>query len=959
MPLEAQLNSHTIGKFKEAPKIDGILDEWDAHQSLVMSKPNVDDLRVDKALVAWDDNNIYVAMSMSDRAMINDNELTRLQMGDNMDFRVAQHKGQVKTFRLCIAPTTNTKKPGMKLYLPDKSVITDDTGEAKNGIKWAVNVDGNVWSVEASIPKEALDIKLEVGKSYPFVFVVWDRDRTDKDDWNPWWRRSQFGPQKKRPKEWPMLIFQEEAPKAEAAKPTISNSKQARSSKSENTIAINVSRNKPCNLFTPGESVSFNATLNSGLVSKGELIATVTDYFGKTVAKQTFTIQLPDSKEVALPFEQLPRGYYELNLKAAVKTVNGKTVEGSQKVCFAVADLTRRTASEVRQGNYRFGLKMYYLRNAWWAGNADWDEREVVDAMSKLGLQWTRVLLQQTSHLSTEEIVKAYPMNAIFKVERFPRELYDAQRYGPIEEYERKYGRGAWTLKTLPQKEPYQAWLKQVLTTVPPEQKVYEIWNEAWDKMSPEDLATLSNWITEVILAERPDAIIGANLRGSTSKYEYDAKFIEAGGMKGMKMVALHPYSEAENRLWLREYRQWVSDQMGYPIDIYVTEYGSHSCPQGPARRSENEQAQRVVRQSLALYAEDVKALTPHWAGQREHNPTYHEDWFGFVRLNHEPKPVLIAHAVSGRMIDASRYVGDLFYDQGVESLLFERNGQYTLAIWTQDGEKNITVNPGVSQLTQVDIVGKQSIMQVQDDKLQVTASPNVIYLVGVSPKLKAKATTKLDPARWADEAGKVRLTRHLPKANKPIVADGKITEWSDSLQLYMTNPKVNGKDASGQAYMSWDQNNLYIAVDMRDNEMLNNRPLNKIYQQDSIELFISAEPRENNPGYGPNDYQFMVTPTSMLGKPLRVKITDREAGKSADVSGDTFYAGKTQQGWVAEFAIPWSEISGFVPSVGSKIAMELRVNDADTSHERWKIDAEGVVVRPSDPTSWSYFIFK
>ncbi len=956
--------THIIGMFKEAPKIDGVLDEWDMVNRVPMSRPNVADLYVKDAYVAWDEKQVYVAVSLKDKAIVNQNPIGKLQMGDCLDFRIAQSTSQVKTFRLCIAPTTDNGKPGMKLDLPDKTTYTDATGKSEHGIQWAVKVEEGKWSVEAAIPAEVLDIKLKEGKSYPFVLVIWDRDRTDKDDWNPWWRRSESGNQKKRPSEWPKLIFQEAMPESVSAKPAKKETQQAskqtsqQASKSEQ-ITLNVQRRKPCNLFEPGLPVSFNADVNASITGSGQLQATITDYFGNTVAQKTLALELPSNDGVFLPFEKLPRGYFELNLKATVKADNGKTVEGEDKVCFAVADLTSRSASEVREGGYRFGMKMWYLRNAWWAGNVDWDEREAMDAMCKLGMQWTRVLMQQTSHLATEEIVKAYPMNAIFKVERFPSELYDEQRYGPMAEYERKYGRGSWTLKTLPKKEPYQAWLKQVLKTIPPEQNVFEVWNEAWDKMSPEDLATVSNWICEAILSERPDAIIGANLRGSTSKYEYDAKFINAGGMRGMKMVALHPYSGAENRLWLREYRQWISEQAGRPIDVYITEYGSHSCPEGPAKRSENEQAQRVVRQSLALYAEDAKAITPHWIGQREENPTYHEHWFGFIRLNHEPKPALIAHAVSGRMIDASRYVGDLFYDQTVESMLFERNGQYTLAIWTTGESKTITVKPGVDQLKMVDIVGKETTVNVKDNTLSITATPDLIYLVGVSPKLADQATTTLDPLRWAKDDQSVRITRHMPKANKPFVADGKIEEWDEAMQLYMTNPKVNGNDASGQTYMNWDEKNLYIAVAMRDNEMLNTRPLNKIYQQDSIELFISTEPRDNNPGYGPNDYQFMITPTSRLDKPLRVKITDREAGKMADVAGDQFYATKTRDGWTIEFAIPWSELPGFSPAVGSKIALELRVNDADTSHERWKIDPDGVVIYPSDPSSWSHVILK
>lgn len=948
----ADSKTHVIGRFKEAPKIDGVLEEWGEFNPLKMSQPNVKDHKVDKAYVAWDQDYIYAAMSLHDTALVNDKPARAIQYADCFEIRIARSANQGKVARYLVAPTSKEEKPTFCVQFPNKTSVEDTTGVAENGVKWAVKIDGKVWSIEIAIPAKLLKITPKVDATFPFVVVVWDRDRTDINEWEQWWKRSEFGNQKSRPSRWPKMLLKDEAPK-QSAKATVKQKRNAAK------LTFDVPRHKPCNLFTPGQKLVFTAFPNGPAKGQGKLQATITDYFGKTVAKQTLAFQMPAKEGVELPFEYLPRGYFELNLKANVQADNGKTVEGVHKVCFAIADMTHRSASEARQGGYRFGMKMYYLQNAWWAGNVDWDEREVVDAISKLGMQWTRVLMQQTWHLATEEIVKAFPMNGIFKVERFPKELYDEARYGPIKEFERKYGRGSWTLKTLPRKKPYQAWLKQVLQTLPPEQNVFEIWNEAWDKMSAEDLATISNWITDVILSERPNAIIGANLRGSTSKYEYDTKFIDAGGMKGMKMVALHPYSEAEDRQWLRDYRQWVSEKVGRPIDIYVTEYGSHSCPEGPAKRSENEQAQRVVHQSLALYAEDVKALTPHWAGQREQNPRYHEHWFGFIRLNHDPKPALIAHAVSGRMVDASRYVGDLKIDQQVEAMLFDRNGEYTLAIWTRQGEKAISFDPGVSQLTLVDMVGKQIPMQVKDNKLQITASTDLLYLVGVSPKLESQATTKLDPLRWATADAKVRVTRTLPRTMRPIVADGKIDEWDKSLQLYMTNPKVNGKDASGHTYMSWDEKNLYIAVNMRDNEMLNKRSLNKIYQQDSIELFVSTEPRDKNPGYGPNDFQFMITPTSMLGKPLRVKVTDREAGKMADVPGDLFYAGKTRKGWVAEFAIPWSQFNDFTPKVGGKIALEIRVNDADTSHERWKIDPDGVVIRPSDPSLWSHLILK
>lgn len=960
---QSEKPTHTIGKFKTAPTLDGDLTEWAGFNPLTMSRPKVEDLIVDKAYVAWDDKYVYVAVSLHDKALVNANPIEKLQMGDCLDFRFARTTRDNVPNRLVIAPTSDQNKPGMMMVLPDKSQITDWTGTASNGVKWAVKAEGKVWSVEAAIPADVFDVKLKVDASFPFVFVVWDRDRADINEWAQWWSRSEFGNQKKQIHTWPLMILKEEAPVQQSALPTANDTAVASSTVKNQAAArtanltLDVPRHQPCNLFGPNEKVSFTVLAGAGITGKGQLNATVNDYFGKTVLEKTLALELPNKEGVTLPFDHMQRGYYELNLKASLQDQNGKTVEGSQKVCFGVADITNRSASEVRQGGYRFGMKMFYIDKAWWAKNAQWDEREVVDAMCKLGMQWTRVLMQQTAHLATEEIVKAYPMNAIFKVERFPKELYDEQRYGPMNEFEAKYGRGSWVLKTLPQKEPYQAWLKEELKKLPAEQNVFEVWNEAWDKMSPEDLATVSNWIVEAILPERPDAIIGANLRGSTSKYEYDAKFIDAGGMKGMKMVALHPYSGSEDRLWLREYKQWISQRAGYPVDIYVTEYGSHSCPEGPAQRSEQEQAQRVVRQSLALYAEDVKAFTPHWVGQREQNPTYHEDWFGFIRLNHQPKPAMIAHAVSGRMIDASHYVGDLVYDPIVETMLFEHNGIYTMALWTKDGNKTIQVQPGVDELSMVNIVGTETKVKTTLGSLSLNVSPDLIYLVGVSPKLAEKASKELDPLRWVQHDQPKRITRTMPHASQRIVADGKLNEWDNALQIAMLNPKVNGDDASGMTRLTWDENNLYLAVEMRDNEILNKRSLNKLYQQDSVELFISTEPRDNNPGHGPNDHQFILTPTSAEGKPLSLYVTDRAAGKLAPIEGCAFYAGPIAKGWMMEAVIPWKQFPTFTPKQGDKIAIEIRVNDADTSHERWKIDPDGAIVLTEDPTQWSHLI--
>lgn len=721
---------------------------------------------------------------------------------------------------------------------------------------------------------------------------------------------------------------------------------------------VRLDRHSPGNLFPLEEPVEVAGRLIGFAGSRAEISATLKDYWGAEVERKDLRVDVAPqgTTNFKLPMGKLNYGYYELEIRAAGQAADGKAIQVQGKSSLGVAQFFHRTAREVREGGYVFGLK-------WWGGVPN--PREDEEALVKLGLQWTRIIQNQGAPLTTKQMLSEFPMNAVIKVERFPAELYDVQRYGPLEEWEKKYGRGAWTLKTLPKKEPYQEWLRKDLAeNVPADQNVFEIWNEAWDKMPPEDFATLCQWIVEVITKDRPDAIIGPNLLGNTSPYEYDARVIKAGGMKGMKMVALHPYGQSEDRAWLRHYRQWLKEQLGWEPDIYITEFGSHSAPEGPARRSEQEQARRVVRQALSLYAEGAKALTPHWLGQTEKNPSYHEDWFGFLRRNEEPKPVLLAYANAARLVDGSRYVGDLWYGPRVEAMLFERGGIHTVVLWTlgEEGQsdsnppaREIELQPGTEDVTLVDISGRESKPAPTGGKLKLVLSEAPVFLVGVSPELAKQASRELRPDRWPQPEKPPRNTRVTRRLVSPPAFDGKFESWKGSTELAILNPKVNGDDASATGYLGWDEAYLYVGVNVRDNEMLNKNPRAKLYQKDSVELFISTEPRDSGSGFGPGDHQFFLSPDSGEGGPIFGEVTNREAGQVEDVKDAKFLGGKTPQGWAIAAAIPWSALPGFKPAAGARLALEMRVNDADTSHERFKLDAtDASGFQVMDPASWS-----
>ena len=729
---------------------------------------------------------------------------------------------------------------------------------------------------------------------------------------------------------------------------------------------IEILRHSPCNLFAPDEPVRLEIRLKGFAPASGEVTVRAKEYDGKKVWEKVYPLELSSGEPRSLQVDmgKLGRGYYWLKAAAHFQGSDGKPRDAEVYGSAGVMEFCDRTAAEVRNGGYRFGLK-------WWGGLKS--QREAEEAMVKLGLQWTRILIsegtgakaEKEGRLSARQILTEFPMNAVIKIERFPQDLFDEARYGPLADWEAKYGKGAWTLKTLPKKEGYQKYLREQLATIPPEQQVFEIWNEPWDKMSPEDFATISQWIAEVVLKERPNAILGPNLLGNTSDYEYDGRVIKAGGLKGMKMVALHPYAASENREWFRGYRKWLNQAVGRDMEIYITEFGSHSTPQGPAKRTEQEQAERVVRQSLSLYAEGVSAFMPHWIGQTEANPTYIEDWFGFLRKTEQPKPVLLAYANCARLIDASNYIGDLWYGPRIEAMLFERKGGYVLALWTlreagsadsKPVEKEVEIDPGVEKVTLVNMIGQEKKLSASAGKVRVILGEAPIYLVGVSSDLAKQASKELRPDRWPKPAKLPRNSRTIHKMTAAPRLDGSLEQWKSMTSVGLLNPKVSGEDASGIAYLGWDDGFLYLTVDMRDNELLNVQPRAKLYRQDSIELFFTTQARESGSGFGPQDHHYFLAPTSGEGRPIFGEVTDPASGKVEDVSGAKYFAGKTSKGWIFQAALPLSGFPGFDPSKANA-ALEIRVNDADSSHERFKIDAvdnaEGAF-DPSNPSTWS-----
>lgn len=711
-------------------------------------------------------------------------------------------------------------------------------------------------------------------------------------------------------------------------------------------ISVTIPLSGQNNVFESGQPVSFQAEIKGAPEGKQTLGAAVTDYFGKEVWSGEIEVEgAKGAVTTPITIGELPHGYYELKIRSKGQD------DGLAVATFGVAPLVDRSAKAALDGGYRFGLKM---------GGApkDFDSLKAISIASRMGLQWTR------ERFNRENIpaLAAQPLNIIYKVEMFPPEAYDAKRYGPMDEFKlRHFG---WSKATVPLEEPYKKWLAGEVAKLPPEANIFEIWNEPWGKVAPEDFAKVAQMTKEAIRSVRPNAKVGPNL----GHLDYDSEFIKAGGMEGLDTLVLHTYGHPERqdqaglRGTVKKIRDYYREHLGRDVDFYVTEFGIPTPPAGPrSDATEQDQARQGVRSALALFAEDVKGFTPHWLSQTEKDPTNKENWYGYFRANGQPKPALFAMATAARMVDGQNYVGDLFLKPDVGARLFEKDGTYTLVVWANDVEVPVEVPVGVPSLQAVNVIGQESTLKTADGKLPLTANGDPVYLVGVSPELAKTASKELREDQWV--TGKfIRGEREARRLKAPVEIDGKLSpqEWDGQTQIEMAIPSVDPKNVHGTARVAWDNDYLYVAVDVTDAHPAFNpyQPFSA-FDGDSLEVFFCSDIKYQIPEFQhTHDAQMLFAPTSADGTPVAGVVNKKEK-KLDPIPGLKMATTTSKEGWSMELAIPVATFKDFRPAPGQVCAFEVRVNDADPDRPagkngRFKANPSDGNPSHHDATVWS-----
>jgi tetratricopeptide (TPR) repeat protein len=248
------------------------------------------------------------------------------------------------------------------------------------------------------------------------------------------------------------------------------------------------------------------------------------------------------------------------------------------------------------------------------------------------------------------------------------------------------------------------------------------------------------------------------------------------------------------------------------------------------------------------------------------------------------------------------------------------------------EGDTKDSLQQALSQLAQA--CGETYVEMLTEEQLnnftsrvQIANLPPVSSIVGPV----AEISGILGQAKAKAEAKRKRQERPvtIKKTSQAPVIDGKAENlWSNAKRYEIDNviysPATSDEDLSAYYKAMWDAENLYLLVDVIDDELKNDSV--EFYYDDTVELFIDADNSKNS-GYGENDYTYNFNWD-------RSSPSMEERGQPYELGEIKSALVTSANGYQLEVKLPWSTL-GTKPAPGVKIGLDVHVNDDDDGGER------------------------
>lgn len=190
-------------------------------------------------------------------------------------------------------------------------------------------------------------------------------------------------------------------------------------------------------------------------------------------------------------------------------------------------------------------------------------------------------------------------------------------------------------------------------------------------------------------------------------------------------------------------------------------------------------------------------------------------------------------------------------------------------------------------------------------------------------------------------------------KTDSPPVLDGDLAEWKAAAPLHMSQEAYTDgsfgtqwspSDLSATVYTLWNADNLYLAIPVHDQTFQQILEGESTWNQDSIQLSFAMEGKDKMAEFclaltpkGPQVFKFG---TGLLADAkLAVKL----------LQGQTVY----------ECVIPWTELNGIQPVIGTACRFDILLNDHDAiTSRRYMFRYGRGIVHEKNPKLFGYLRF-
>ncbi|UCD53568.1 MAG: tetratricopeptide repeat protein [Phycisphaerales bacterium] len=210
--------------------------------------------------------------------------------------------------------------------------------------------------------------------------------------------------------------------------------------------------------------------------------------------------------------------------------------------------------------------------------------------------------------------------------------------------------------------------------------------------------------------------------------------------------------------------------------------------------------------------------------------------------------------------------------------------------------------------------------------RLSIEDLPPVGQVFGSIMQIQqAMAQIEGQAAPWSE--GHAPAAGIAPAKTAPTI-DGKADDpWAaahtyDLRNSYYDAP-ASEADCSASFRALYDEDNLYVLVDVTDDDLQNDSE--EFWLDDAVEIFIDADNSKRG-SYDDNDFQYHFgwdASSPALGESQHGNMAGVEAAFA-----------RTDAGYRAEIRLPWSTL-GTKPMAGTPIGLDVQVNDDDGGGER------------------------